>query len=147
MTGMWQLTSCFIKEVRNRTLISHFQRKYGFVTHISAAYAFQRRMARSFRQLHPALRDITFDTRWWCQYISCNWASYQIQQSLFLILNKRGKVESWSVQQRHKERMSFIVHAALFLGFVALSQACSCMSQHPQEAFCNAGFGKLRIIH
>ena len=63
MTGMCQLTSCFIKEVRNRTLISHFQRKYGFVTHISAAYAFQRRMARSFRQLHPALRDITFDTR------------------------------------------------------------------------------------
>ena len=63
MTGMCQLTSCFIKEVRNRTLISHFKRKYGFVTHISAAYAFQRRMARSFRQLHPALRDITFDTR------------------------------------------------------------------------------------
>ena len=147
MTGMCQLTSCFIKEVRNRTLISHFKRKYGFVTHISAAYAFQRRMARSCRQLHPALRDITFDTRWWCQYISCNWASYQIQQSLFLILNKRGKVESWSVQQRHKERMSFIVHAALFLSLVALSQACTCRPQHPQEAFCNAGFGKLRIIH
>lgn len=36
--------------------------------------------------------------------------------------------------------MSLIIYAALFLGFVASSQACTCMPQHPQEAFCNADF-------
>lgn len=36
--------------------------------------------------------------------------------------------------------MSFVIYAALFLGFAASSQACSCTPQHPQEAFCNARF-------
>ena len=45
------------------------------------------------------------------------------------------------------KRMSFVFYVALFLAAVASSQACSCMTQHPQEAFCRAHFGKLQTIH